>query len=91
MVQLRIQKREGQIVNFDKTKIYNAVLKAMQNGSGIVKKNIAQAIADEIEEELTEAGRDIVKISEIETLVLKVYSVETIRIHWRRTQIRISI
>lgn len=69
MVQLKIQKREGQIVNFDKSKIFNAVLKAMKNGSGIVRENIANAIANEIEAEYIEAGREIVKISEVETLV----------------------
>lgn len=46
---LRIIKRDGIEVDFDKSKIYNAIMKAMKYGSGIVKENIAQTIADDIE------------------------------------------
>ena len=38
-------------IDFDKSKISTAILKAMKNGSGIVKPKIAEDIADEIENE----------------------------------------
>jgi len=60
-------KRNGDEVAFDKSKITNAILKAMKNGSGIVRSDIAEDIALEIEMELD--GKSKVTISEIETLV----------------------
>lgn len=62
-----VLKRDATLAEFDKTKISNAILKAMRSGSGIVKENVAYNIADEIETELN--GRDEVSISEIESLV----------------------
>ena len=64
---MKVVKRNGSLVDFDKNKIYNAIMKAMKNGSGIVKPHIAEKIADEIEEEF--ADRDSVRIFEIETAV----------------------
>ncbi len=54
-------------VDFDKSKIFNAILKAMKNGSGIVKPKIAEDIANEIEEECK--NKDEVSISNIESMV----------------------
>ena len=39
-------KRDGRKVIFEKEKIYNAILKAMKYGSGIVEKEIAEAICN---------------------------------------------
>ena len=64
---MKVVKRNGNLVDFDKNKIYNAIMKAMKNGSGIVKPNIAKKIADEIEEEFSD--RDEIRISGIETAV----------------------
>ena len=47
----KVIKRDCSEVNFDKSKISTAILKAMKNGSGIVKPKIAEDIADEIENE----------------------------------------
>ena len=47
---MKVVKRNGSLVNFDKSKIENAILKAMKYGSGIVRPVIASNIADEIEE-----------------------------------------
>lgn len=58
-------KRNGTEAVFDKTKIKKAILKAMKYGSGIIKENIAESIANEIENELAENAT----IQEIETLV----------------------
>lgn len=63
---MNVVKRNKSIVPFDKTKIVNAILKAMTYGSGIVKEKVANDIADEIEFEL---NKDEVSISEIEMLV----------------------
>ena len=52
---------------FKKEKISNAILKAMTNGSGIVKPKIAEDIANEIYEETKD--REEVSISEIEQMV----------------------
>ena len=46
---LNIIKRDGSKVEFDKSKIKNAILKAMKYGSGIMEQEIASDIADEIE------------------------------------------
>ncbi|MGM9532756.1 anaerobic ribonucleoside-triphosphate reductase [Intestinibacter sp.] len=46
---LNIIKRDGSKVEFDKSKIRNAILKAMKYGSGIMEQEIANDIADEIE------------------------------------------
>ena len=64
---VRVIKRDCSEVDFDKNKISTAILKAMKNGSGIVKPKIAESIADEIEEECKD--REEIDISEIEAMV----------------------
>jgi ribonucleoside-triphosphate reductase len=64
---LKVIKRDCTEVEFDKSKISNAILKAMKNGSGIVKPKIADDIADEIYEENKE--KDELDIYTIEHLV----------------------
>lgn len=66
---MKVVKRNGQEVPFDSEKIYNAIMKAMKNGSGIVKPVIAKNISKEIEEEFLDAARDKVQIFEIEAIV----------------------
>lgn len=63
----KVIKRDCSEVNFDKSKISTAILKAMKNGSGIVKPKIAEDIADEIEEECK--TKEEVSISDIESMV----------------------
>lgn len=53
--------------DFKKEKISNAILKAMINGSGIVKPKIAEDIADDIYEETKDIEE--ISISEIEQMV----------------------
>lgn len=64
---MNVIKRDCTEVPFDKSKIESAILKAMKNGSGIVKPQIAAKIATEIEE--AAAGKDEVDISWIENEV----------------------
>jgi len=64
----QVRKRDGRIVDFDKSKIEKAILKSMKNGSGIVKPQIAAGIADEIEE-LYKESETPVEINAIEQLV----------------------
>lgn len=64
---VKVIKRDCTEVEFDKTKITTAILKAMKNGSGIVKLQIAENIADEIEELCRD--KDEVYISDIELMV----------------------
>lgn len=64
---LKVIKRDCTEVEFDKSKISNAILKAMRNGSGIIRPKIAESIADEIYNECK--NKDEVSISEIESLV----------------------
>nr|WP_307992607.1 anaerobic ribonucleoside-triphosphate reductase [uncultured Niameybacter sp.] len=47
---MRVIKRDGQEVLFDETKIYNAIMKAMKYGSGIVDEAVAKKIATEIKD-----------------------------------------
>lgn len=63
----KVIKRDCSEVYFDKSKISTAILKAMKNGSGIVKPKIAEDIADEIENECKD--KDEVSISDIESMV----------------------
>lgn len=60
-------KRDCTEVDFDKSKISNAILKAMKNGSGIIKPKIAEDIANEIENECKD--KEEVSISDIESMV----------------------
>lgn len=46
---MKIIKRDCSEAEFDKNKIYDAIMKAMTFGSGIIKPKIAEEIADEIE------------------------------------------
>lgn len=64
---LKVIKRDCTEVDFQKEKISNAILKAMKNGSGIVKPKIAEDIADEIYTECLD--KEEVSISEIEKMV----------------------
>ena len=64
---IKVIKRDCTEVDFQKEKISNAILKAMKNGSGIVKPKIAEDIADEIYEESKD--KEEISISEIESLV----------------------
>ncbi|MBO3398416.1 anaerobic ribonucleoside-triphosphate reductase [Clostridium perfringens] len=45
---LKIIKRDGREVDFDRDKIVNAIMKAMKNGSGIVKPEIANKVSEQI-------------------------------------------
>lgn len=61
---MNVVKRDAELAAFDKTKITNAILKAMKYGSGIVRPKIAEDIADEIEEKFQ--GQDEIDIYKIE-------------------------
>ena len=45
---MKVIKRDGSVSTFDASKIYNAIMKAMKYGSGVVDENVAHKIADEI-------------------------------------------
>lgn len=64
---MRVVKRDCTEVDFDKNKIYIAILKAMEFGSGIVKCEIAKKIADEIEDEYS--SKTEIDIHMIESIV----------------------
>ena len=64
---MKLIKRDCSEVDFDKSKISTAILKALKHGSGIVKPKIAEDIADEIENECK--NKDEVSISDIESMV----------------------
>lgn len=64
---VKVIKRDCTEVEFQEEKITNAILKAMKNGSGIVKPKIAEDIANEIYEECK--NKEEISISDIESLV----------------------
>lgn len=64
-----VVKRDCTEVPFDKKKIEVAILKAMKNGSGIVRPEIAKAISDEIAEAYEKVDLEEVDISDIEAMV----------------------
>ena len=47
MVLLKVIKRDGSTVEFDKSKIREAITKSMKNGSGILLPDIARLIAND--------------------------------------------
>lgn len=66
---MKVVKRDNSIVDFDAGKIKNAILKAMKYGSGIVKEDIANGIADEILDECNNKSTASISIYEIEDAV----------------------
>lgn len=64
---MKVIKRDCTEVEFDKSKISKAILKAMKYGSGIIRPKIAECIAEEIQEECKD--KEDVNISEIESMV----------------------
>ena len=69
MIYLKVIKRNGNLVDFDSTKISIAIQKAMKAGIGKVNLKIANNIAQKIQEELEEKATQEVSISEIESMV----------------------
>ena len=67
-MQVKVIKRNGQLVEFNSQKIYNAIMKAMKFGSGIINKQIAIQISDEIKINCQNWPNNI-SIREIENLV----------------------
>lgn len=67
MGELLVVKRDCTEQAFDESKIYNAIMKAMQNGSGIIKPKVAESIAKEIHEECND--KESIDISDIELMV----------------------
>lgn len=67
-MKINVIKRDGKIVNFDRSKIYNAIMKAMTYGSGIIDEVAAEKIAKEIEED-SNNRIDNITIKEIENAV----------------------
>ncbi|EQK41176.1 anaerobic ribonucleoside-triphosphate reductase [Paraclostridium bifermentans] len=68
--QLNIIKRDGSVVKFDKTKIENAILKAMKYGSGIYEEEMAKEIANEIELSFNQT-KDVATVNKVEDMVYK--------------------
>ena len=64
---MKVIKRNCELVDFDKSKIENAILKAMRYGSGIVKPQIAVDIANEIFDDCKE--EEEISIDDIEQMV----------------------
>lgn len=64
---MKVIKRDCSEVDFDKSKISTAILKAMKNSSGIVKPKIAEDIANEIENECKDKNE--ASVSDIESMV----------------------
>lgn len=54
--ELTVIKRDGTEIPFDKKKIYNAIFKAMKNGSGIIRTDLATKIADDIQDMYVKTG-----------------------------------
>lgn len=67
MTNLKIIKRDCTEVDFDKNKIYVAIMNAMRFGSGVVKPQIAKEISDEIESECFNADGEV-SVYDVETM-----------------------
>ena len=67
MTEMKVIKRNSEVVEFDRNKIESAILKAMKYGSGILKEEIAEKISKEIE--LEAKSKNTLTINQIETIV----------------------
>ena len=67
---MKVIKRDCSVVDFDKSKIYVAIMKAMKYGSGLIKEDIAESVATEIESDCKKLSEEI-DISTIEAMVFK--------------------
>jgi ribonucleoside-triphosphate reductase len=65
---MKVIKRDGSTVDFDKSKIREAIVKAMKNGSGIYLPDIAKLIAKDAEKQFF-SGDETPTIFQIETYV----------------------
>lgn len=70
---MEVIKRDGQTVEeFNKEKIYNAIMKAMKHGSGIIKPEIAEEIANTIEDIFVKSkSEQKLSVPQIETMVFQ--------------------
>lgn len=66
---MEIIKRDGTKVEFDKSKIKNAILKAMTYGSGIINKEVASEVANECEKLYENDSTEIPTVHKIENMV----------------------
>lgn len=64
---MKIIKRDCTEVDFDKNKIYVAIMNAMRFGSGVIKPQIAKEISDEIESECFKANGEV-SVYDVETM-----------------------
>lgn len=71
MILMLVIKRNGALVDFDETKVRNAVLKAMKYGSGYVNEEIAELIASNAKEYYKATDKKHIPIEEIEEYVFK--------------------
>lgn len=67
--EIKVVKRNNEVVDFDKSKIEKAILRAMKYGSGIVNKKIAKTIANQSDYGFINGEIDIVTIKDIEDVV----------------------
>ena len=67
---MQVIKRDGRLVEFDKTKISNAILKAMVKGSGLVDEDVAKNVGEDALKHFEDRGLKQVPISEIEAYVV---------------------
>ncbi|MGL4346183.1 MAG: anaerobic ribonucleoside-triphosphate reductase, partial [Cellulosilyticaceae bacterium] len=65
---MKVIKRDGTVVAFDESKIYQAIMKAMKYGSGIVDEGVAKKISEEIHHLFSKSG-NTPTIFQIETYV----------------------
>ena len=65
---MEIIKRDGSIVEFNKQKIEDAILKAMRYGSGIVEEDIAKTVSEQIEDRYIKTQKQAT-VKEVERLV----------------------
>lgn len=66
---MNIIKRDGKVQEFNKDKIYDAIIKSMTYGSGVVRKATAQKVADKAEQKFCKDAYINPTVRSIETFV----------------------
>ena len=66
---MKVIKRNGTQVDFNKSKIEKAILKAMKYGSGAIDEEIAKQIATDCEKDLMDKNENTIRITQIEDYV----------------------
>lgn len=69
---VKVEKRDGRLVEFDSTKIYNAIMKAFQSTKGDYDKKEIEKLTEKVVERLNLVNKTVINVEEIQDIVEEV-------------------